>query len=105
MGDIRQAVGAEAGAAGFAQVRDVCLHASMAHNRRPGKAGHSPCSLAVGVDESLAVFRLNHYLEELDGSAVATAAHDPQLFRSLPFREQVTKAMRSGSFHEMNRNE
>jgi len=42
MGDIIAAIVSETGAMGFTHMRDVCLHASMAKNRRPGKTGYSP---------------------------------------------------------------
>ena len=93
LGDIVHAVVAETGAVGYSQMRDVCLHASMSKNRRPGKTGYSPRSLVFGVDERLAVSGLNHYLEEPDDAAIANAQKDPQLLQSLQFRKQAMKAV------------
>ena len=58
MGGVIQAVVAETGATGYAALRDIVLHASMANNRRPGKVAYSPRSFGFGVDEKTGCFWL-----------------------------------------------
>ena len=93
LGDIVTAVVLETAAAGMMQMRDVCLHASMCKNRRPGKTGYSPRSLVFGVDERLVLSGLNHYLEEPDDAAIANVNHDEGVKRSMAFRKSAMKAI------------
>ena len=65
LGDIIEAIVNETSPVGFSQMCDVCLHASMAKNRRPGRTGFSPRALVFGCDERLIASGLNHYLEQL----------------------------------------
>ena len=78
---------------GDLHMKDVCLHASMTKNRRPGQTGYSPRSLVFGVDERLILSGLNHYLEEPDDAALKNATHDQQIQKSLAFRKSGMKAV------------
>ena len=77
LGDIITVTVMESGAQGFDQMRDVCAHAAMAKNRRPGKTGWSPRAMVFGVDERLTASGLNHYLEDPDDAGIfaASGAH------------------------------
>ena len=70
LGDIIIATVMETSPVGYNQMRDVCMHAATAQNRRPGKTCYSPRTLVFGVDERLVAFCLNHYLEEPDDAAI-----------------------------------
>ena len=93
MGDIISAVVSETSAEGANHMKDICLHASMAKNRRPGKTGYSPRSLVFGVDEKLILSGLNHYLEEPDDAALKNAAQSRSIQDSLAFRRSAMKAV------------
>ena len=77
LGDIITVTVMETGATGFQQMKDVCVHASMSKNRRPGRAGYSPRTLVFGVDERLVASGLNQYLEEPDDAAIFASSADP----------------------------
>ena len=79
MGDIITAVVMETRARGSIHLQDLCLHASMAKHRRPGKTGYSPRALVFGVDEKLMLSGLTHYLEEPDDAALANANQDAEI--------------------------
>ncbi len=93
LGGVISATVAETGACGYNQIRDVCLHASMAKNRRPGKTGYSPRSLVYGVDERLAARGLNHYLETPDDAAVENSRKDLVMRKSMEIRKAAMKAV------------
>ena len=93
LGDIVQATVMETGAIGADQMTDVCLHASMAKNRRPGKTGFSPRTLIFGVDERLIASGLNHYLEEPDDASITRAAENPDYLKSMNVRKSAMKAV------------
>ena len=76
LGDIIEAVVLETSPIGFQQMSDVCLHASMAKNRRPGRTGFSPRSLVFGCDERLIASGLSHYLEQPDDAAIHASTTD-----------------------------
>ena len=78
---------------GFKQMKDVCLHAAMAKNRRPGKTGYSPCTLVFGVDERLIASGLNHYLEEPDDVAITAATEEREYRTSMEIRKAAMKAV------------
>jgi hypothetical protein len=70
MGEIVSAAVKDTSTHGLDHMKDVCLYASMAKNRRPGKTGYSPRALVFGIDERLVASGLNHYLEEPDDASV-----------------------------------
>ena len=80
LGDVIAVTAQEVGAQGFQQMQDVCLHACMVKNRRPGGTGYSPRTLVFGVDERLVASGLNHYLEQPDDASSA-AASDASVFK------------------------
>ena len=73
LGDIITATVMETSPVGIDQMKDVCMHAAMAKNRRPGKGGFAQRILVFGVDERLIASGLNHYLEEPDDAAITVA--------------------------------
>jgi hypothetical protein len=91
LGDIVEATCMETNGSGFEELRDICLHAAMAKNRRPGRTGYSPRSLVFGVDERLVLSGLNHYLEEPDDAAMANASLSETVKRSIAFRKSAMK--------------
>ena len=93
LGDIIEAVVLETSPIGFQQMSDVCLHASMSKNRRPGKTGFSPRALVLGVDERLIASGLNHYLESPDDAAITAAHTDPAYKESMRIRKAAMKAV------------
>ena len=98
LGDIIEAVVQETSPIGYNQMCDVCLHASMAKNRRPGRTGFSPRALVFGCDERLIASGLNHYLEQPDDAAISASTSDTAYKRSIdfpPFRHEVHHRIRS----------
>ena len=91
--DIINAVVSECNVHGTKDMEDVCLHACMSKNRRPGRTGYSPRTLVFGVDERLVASGLNHYLEEPDDAAIASAQSKPELLRSMTLRKCAMKAL------------
>ena len=79
LGDIIEAIVLETSPVGFQHMCDVCLHASMAKNRRPGRTGYSPRALVFGCDERLIASGLNHYLEQPDDAATHAFYQQPSL--------------------------
>ena len=74
-------------------MNDVCLHASMAKNRRPGRTGYSPRALVFGCDERLIASGLNHYLEQPDDAAIHASTVDQAYKRSIDFRRSAMRAV------------
>ena len=62
LGDIIKAIVLETSPIGYQRMCDVCLHAAMAKNRRPGRTGYSPRALVFGRYEWLIASGLNHSL-------------------------------------------
>ncbi len=93
LGDIIKATVNETSAVGHHQMRDVCLYASMAKNRRPGKTGYSPRTLVFGVDEKLVASGLSHYLEEPDDADVRHSREDPHARKSMEIRAAAMTAV------------
>ena len=93
LGHIIEAVVLETSPVGHAQMSDICLHASMAKNRRPGRTGYSPRSLVFGCDERLIASGLNHYLEQPDDAAITASTTDSAYRRSMDFRRVAMKAV------------
>ena len=93
LGDIITVTVMESGATGFAQMKDVAIHSSMAKNRRPGKTGHSPRTMVFGTDERLVASGLNHYLEEPDDAAITAASSDAIYRKSMEIRKSALKAV------------
>ena len=93
LGDIITVTVMESGAVGFDQMRDVCAHAAMAKNRRPGKTGWSPRAMVFGVDERLIASGLNHYLEDPDDAAISAAGADAVYKKSMEIRKAAMKAI------------
>ena len=87
LGDIITATIQNTSPTGYKQMKDVCLHASMAKNRRPGKSGYSPRTAVFGVEERLIASGLNHYLEEPDDAAIHAAATDTVYKKSMEIRK------------------
>ena len=78
---------------GFQQMNDVCLHASMAKNRRPGRTGFSPRSLVFGCDERLIASGLSHYLETPDDAAIQASTTDTAYKKSIDFRRAAMRSV------------
>ena len=78
---------------GFQQMTDVCMHAAMAKNRRPGKTGYSPRTLVFGVDERLIASGLNHYLEQPDDASIAASREERETRTSMDIRKAAMKAV------------
>ena len=93
LGDIIEAIVLETSPIGYDQMSDVCLHASMAKKRRPGRTGFSPRALVFGCDESLIASGLNHYLEQPDDAAVTASTQDQAYKRSIDFRRSARRAV------------
>ena len=93
LGDIIEAIILETSPIGHTQMSDVCLHASMAKNRRPGRTGYSPRALVFGCDERLLASGLNHYLEQSDDAAIHASATDTAYRRSMDFRRSAMRAV------------
>ena len=91
IGEIVAAAVKDTSVHGMDQMKDVCLYASMAKNRRPGKTGYSPRSLVFGIDEKLIASGLNHYLEEPDDASVLHHDRDPVAKRTMEFRLAAMK--------------
>ena len=89
LGDIIEAVILETSPVGYTQMSDICLHASMAKNRRPGRTGFSPSALAFGCDERLTASGLNHYLEQPDDAAITASTSDKAYKQSMDFRRSA----------------
>ena len=66
LGDIIEAVVLASAPVGLQQMKDVCLHASMAKNRIPGRTGYSPRALVFGCDEQslMTLPGVTHLLEQ-----------------------------------------
>ena len=93
MGDIVSSVIKETRAVGIESLKEICLHSSMAKNRRPGKTGYSARAMVFGVDERLVLSGLNHFLEEPDDAALANATGDEKVKQSMRFRTEAMKAV------------
>ena len=93
VGDIIDSIVQECSPVGLEQMRDVCLHACMSKNRRPGRTGYSPRTLVFGVDERLALSGLNHYLEEPDDAALKNASKDELIRQTMAFRKAAMHAV------------
>ena len=93
LGDIITAACMDTSPVGFEQMKDVCLHASMAKNRRIGRSGYSPRTLVFGCDERLIASGLNHYLEEPDNASVTSVQQDEAYKKSIETRKAAMKAV------------
>ena len=93
LGDIIEAIVLETSPIGYQQMTDVCLNASMAKNRRPGRTGYSPRALVFGCDERLIASGPNHYLEQPDDAAIHASTVDQAYKRSIEFRRSAMRAV------------